>query len=1029
MTRIDWQSMVAANTERGDEVLILDPGVEHAEVLLDGLRPGTEVVRLVAGGRGIEQVAEALAGRSGVVRLHIVCHGEPGVLHLAGERVDLPALAVRPGVLADVAAALAGRARVLLYGCSVAAGTDGRSFIDYLETWLRVPVAASSGPVGAAARGGGWFLQARDGRLVEPAFSAGARARWPGLLATLTGTAGDDTLSGTANADTISGAGGDDTLTGAGGGDLLSGGAGNDVFVFGCACDASGDTIVGGAGTDTISLPANASVDFSAVGSITGIEAVSVGSGATAVLVDAFSGSAVTVTGAGQVYFAASSLTLLDLSGVVASGLTGSVTVYGDQLNDDAETIVGPSALAVTVSAGGGDDTVTGGAAGDTLSGSDGDDDLSGAGGDDVLEGNVGSDFLTGGSGDDVLRGGWDGDGLYGGDGRDTLSGGEGGDVLCGENGDDVLRGGDGADGLCGAAGADALSGGAGNDTLSGADGSDTLSGGAGVDLLVGGMGNDVLAGGSGADTLSGGAGADLFVGSDGVTLADWAAGDVLQVASTSLTTADIVRTRDDLAIDTDGDGTADLTVKAAGLTFWASFAVTLDGGVARITYSDSSAGGGGDGGGGSSSSATGSGGIVITDVPAAAGSSGASRTISNTGPVSGFAALVENTGNNGNVVTATLPAGTTLTSEGPAVAESGDQAMATLIAAIDARDTAGESALIANAQSYLGDLASTTTLDIRTIVPTAPSASGEPIAITGTTPADGSTQSEAFVIDVGGLPAGSAIRLDNIEFASILGSATVSGGAGNNYAVGDAGAQYISLGDGDDTLYGGAGDDTVGSGSGADRLFGEAGSDSVFGGADADTVYGGADQDAVYGNQSGDVLYGNTGLDSLYGGQDSDIAYGGQHEDAVYGNLGDDVLYGNRGGDTLFGGQGNDVLYGGSNQGSALDPSAPDVLYGNLGDDTLVGGQGDDVLSGGDGADLFVFGAAAGDDTVADFDGAGGDRVEIASDSGVGNLPELIATLGTGDDGSVRFDLSGNVLLLSGVTADDLQSGWFVFA
>jgi len=1034
VTQIDWRNLTAANADCGDEVLILDTDVQHAEVLLEGLRPGTEVVRLPAGGGGLERIAAALAGRRGVARLHIVCHGEPGALHLAGERVDLATLADRAAVLDRIAASLTDRARVLLYGCAVAADGEGRPFVDCLEQSLGVPVASSSGPVGASSRGGAWFLQMRDGRFVEPAFSATARYRWPGLLATLTGTVGNDTLSGTADADTISGLGGDDTLSGVGGADLLSGGAGNDVFVFACACDAAGDTIVGGTGTDTILLSPNASVDFSVAGSIGGIEAVSIGSGATAVFVDTFAGSAVAVSGPGDVYFAISNLTSLDLSGLVASGFTGSISIHGDPLNNDAETLVGPSGFSATFNAGGGDDTVTGGALGDTISGSDGDDCLSGAGGNDVIEGNVGSDFLTGGTGGDVLRGGWDGDGLYGGDGEDTLSGGAGDDILCGEAGNDRLLGGDGADGLCGAEGDDALSGGAGNDILSGGDGGDTLSGGAGADLLVGGAGNDVLVSGPGADSLSGGAGADVFVGSDGVTLADWATADALRVSSNSLTASDIVRTGDDLAIDTDGDGTADLTVTAAGLTYSAIFGVALNGGLARITYSDPSAGSGdggdgGGGGGGSSSSSTDPIGIVITDVPAA-GSSGALRTIANTGSVPGTAALVENTGNNGNVVTATLPVGTTITSEGPGSAQFGDQATTTLIEAIDARNSGGETALIANVRSYLGDMASTTGLDIRTVVPTATgSVPSEPIAIVGSTPIDGSTQSEALVIDVGGLPGGSTIRLDNIEFASIIGNATVTGGLGNNYAVGDDEAQFISLGDGDDTLYGGAGDDTVGSGSGADRLFGDDGSDSVFGGTDADTLYGGNDQDMVYGNLADDVLYGNPGLDTLYGGQDADVAYGGQHEDAVYGNLGDDVLYGNLGGDTLFGGQGNDILYGGSNAGSAVDPSAPDVLYGNLGDDTLVGGQGDDLLSGGDGADLFVIGAAAGDDTIGDFDGVGGDRLEITSDSGIGSLPELIAVLGTADDGSVRFEIDGNVLTLPGVTAGELQSGWFVFA
>lgn len=167
----------------GGEILIVDSAVADQTHLVDGRRPGIDVIRLQEGGRGLEQIAEQLGDRRMITELHVLCHGEPGALLLAGDRVDLPALAMRPGVLAVISEALDDSAVVALYGSSVAAGAVGLHFLDYLETVLGVAVAASAGPVGSAARGGAWMLRDRNGAVIETAFSPIARATYPALLA------------------------------------------------------------------------------------------------------------------------------------------------------------------------------------------------------------------------------------------------------------------------------------------------------------------------------------------------------------------------------------------------------------------------------------------------------------------------------------------------------------------------------------------------------------------------------------------------------------------------------------------------------------------------------------------------------------------------------------------------------------------------------------------------------------------------------------------------------------------------------
>lgn len=83
-------------------------------------------------------------------------------------------------------------------------------------------------------------------------------------------------------------------------------------------------------------------------------------------------------------------------------------------------------AIPATVNGGAGNDSLTGGDAGDLLNGGTGDDLITGGAGNDKLYGNDGKDRLTGGLGADYLNGGQDNDRLYASDDGsiDTVEGG-----------------------------------------------------------------------------------------------------------------------------------------------------------------------------------------------------------------------------------------------------------------------------------------------------------------------------------------------------------------------------------------------------------------------------------------------------------------------------------------------------------------------------------------------------------------------------------------------------------------------------
>ncbi|MBP2303547.1 beta strand repeat-containing protein [Azospirillum picis] len=371
-------------------------------------------------------------------------------------------------------------------------------------------------------------------------------------------------------------------------------------------------------------------------------------------------------------------------------------------------------------------------------------------------------------------------------------------------------------------------------------------------------------------------------------------------------------------------------------------------------------------------------------------------------------------------VLTAQLPAGYGLTASGSSTPKAAGNALTDLIREINAHTTAGstdQAQLTGGGGGFLQGLSADTPLLVQTISPSVAfgsmTAPGAPLVISGTPAAAGGPQT-ALVIDSRGLPTGSAIQLQNVNFAAVIGAVTVTGGDGSQTVWGDGANQTILLGADDDTLHGGGGDDFVGSKTGNDVLYGDDGNDTVQGGEEQDRLFGNTGSDLLFGNTGADTLFGGRGEDLLHGGRDddrlsgdlgADTLNGGQGNDVLIGGLSDssltdaggDLLLGNSGADLLFGNAGADTLYGGQDADTLFGGLDNDLLFGDFGDDVLAGDRGADTLSGGAGADLFVFASGSGKDVITDFNAAEGDRLRLAEGQGY----------------SLRSDSAGNAVIV----------------
>jgi Ca2+-binding RTX toxin-like protein len=445
----------STRTDR-NEIAFVDGGLEDLSTLLAGLAPELEVILLDERSDGVVQMAQALAGRSGVDAIHVISHGAPGMIRLGAALLSDDTLDDYKAEFGAISHALAEGTDLLLYGCSVASGDAGESFLRAVGEGLAADVMASIDDTGA---NGNWLLEAKWGDIdAEPIFATEGEPIWSRVghsLAVIVGTDGNDWLVGDVSIETyygqqiheddiiygrggddiIGGLGGNDIVYGEGGSDFLFGGNGNDIVYGGDGDDAiviegGNDIIDGGEGNDEVSLADNSTpsdTSFWPVGNATieggaGFDVVRVRIIGNLSMVDEF------------LWFGGGVQRISGVEYLEVWPFNGAFVGLTDFVMDVSRSAIGE----IVVEGGGGNDRIVGGL--NSLN------------------------TLNGGSGDDHITGGNEADSLFGGDGNDAMHGGKGDDVIWADHYELVWADGDWVD-LIGES----------NDVIDGGEGVDTL--------------------------------------------------------------------------------------------------------------------------------------------------------------------------------------------------------------------------------------------------------------------------------------------------------------------------------------------------------------------------------------------------------------------------------------------------------------------------------------------------------------------------------------------------------------------------
>jgi VCBS repeat-containing protein len=162
-----------STTESQPIVFILD-NVADYQSTADSLYAGYEVHVLSADGDALAQMVALLDGRTGLDAIHLISHGDAGVLDLGTLSLNADNLADHGAALAALGAALSPDGDFLLYGCDVAQGDAGVAFVNALADATGADVAASVDVTGPAALGGDAVLEYQTGTIEATTLAADA---------------------------------------------------------------------------------------------------------------------------------------------------------------------------------------------------------------------------------------------------------------------------------------------------------------------------------------------------------------------------------------------------------------------------------------------------------------------------------------------------------------------------------------------------------------------------------------------------------------------------------------------------------------------------------------------------------------------------------------------------------------------------------------------------------------------------------------------------------------------------------------
>ncbi|RQH55288.1 DUF4347 domain-containing protein [Okeania hirsuta] len=177
------------------KLLFIDSKVENYNRLISQVDHQTKTVILQPNQNGIDQISKGLGECCDVDTVHIISHGAKGSLYLGNSLLNLDNIHQYAESIQQWGKCLSGGGEILIYGCQVGSGKEGKEFIRQLHQLTGANIAASETLTGNVNRGGNWNLELIFGQLKSAlAFTPEVRASYAGVLANIVVDTTDDVV-------------------------------------------------------------------------------------------------------------------------------------------------------------------------------------------------------------------------------------------------------------------------------------------------------------------------------------------------------------------------------------------------------------------------------------------------------------------------------------------------------------------------------------------------------------------------------------------------------------------------------------------------------------------------------------------------------------------------------------------------------------------------------------------------------------------------------------------------------------------
>ena len=157
------------NLQSSHEVAFINSSVMDSQKIVDSFGDNVEIVYLESKKDGVEQITQYLSTHNDISAVHIISHGNDGYMTLNGEVIDSNYIDSHSAQFAQWHNSLTPDADILIYGCDIAKGEVGQSFILKFAAVTNADVAASTD--GTGGHDGNWILEYCTGVIEANAIS------------------------------------------------------------------------------------------------------------------------------------------------------------------------------------------------------------------------------------------------------------------------------------------------------------------------------------------------------------------------------------------------------------------------------------------------------------------------------------------------------------------------------------------------------------------------------------------------------------------------------------------------------------------------------------------------------------------------------------------------------------------------------------------------------------------------------------------------------------------------------------------